>query len=71
MEALKSIPNEQREAIIRSYFQGETHREIASTMNKPLGSIKSLIRYGLNNMRKQKSLLHWVQSGGGEKNNGM
>ncbi|GIN56484.1 RNA polymerase sigma factor [Lederbergia ruris] len=70
-EALKSIPNEQREAIIRSYFQGETHKEIASTMNKPLGSIKSLIRYGLNNMRKQKSLLNWVQSGGGEKNNGM
>ncbi|BAB06935.1 sigma-70 family RNA polymerase sigma factor [Halalkalibacterium halodurans] len=70
VDALKQIPTEQREAIIRSYFRGETHSEIATTMDKPLGSIKSLIRYGLNNLRKQKSLLNWVESEGGKKKNG-
>ncbi|MCU9612865.1 sigma-70 family RNA polymerase sigma factor [Caldibacillus lycopersici] len=67
--ALEKIPLEQREVIIRSYFQGETHQQIAAIMDKPLGSIKSLIRYGLNNLRKQKTLVHWIESSGGEKKN--
>ncbi|MDQ0233447.1 RNA polymerase sigma factor [Metabacillus malikii] len=68
-DALLSIPIQQREAIIRSYFRNETHKEISTKMNKPLGTIKSLIRYGLTNMRKQKTLLNWVDSSGGEKKN--
>lgn len=69
VEALKAIPQQQREAIIRSYFHGETHREIALQMKKPLGSVKSLIRYGLNNLQKQNSLVQWVMGGSrGEKN---
>ena len=67
VEALKAIPIEQREAIIRSYYNGETHNEIAMTMKKPLGSVKSLIRYGLNNLRKQKALMQWVGIDRGEK----
>lgn len=68
IDALNQIPKEQREAIIRSYFNGETHKEISIHMDKPIGSIKSLIRYGLNNLRKQKSLLNWVESGRGKTN---
>jgi hypothetical protein len=37
------------------------------TMKKPLGSVKSLIRYGLNNLRKQKALMQWVGIDRGEK----
>src|SRR5699024_8500484 len=65
IEALKHLPKEQREAIYRSYFREETHKEIASTMNRPLGSVKSLIRYGLNNLRKQKSIFSRIDSNGG------
>ncbi|WAA09920.1 RNA polymerase sigma factor [Fervidibacillus albus] len=65
-DALTHLPEAQREAIVRSYFNGETHREIAGAMEKPLGSIKSLIRYGLNNLRKQKNIVHWVESNGGD-----
>src|SRR5699024_3346450 len=67
LKALEHLPKEQREAIYRSYFQEKTHKEIASTMNRPLRSVKSLIRYGLNNLRKQKSLFSKVDNGGGEK----
>jgi len=67
LKALEHLPTEQREAIYRSYFQEKTHKEIASTMNRPLGSVKSLIRYGLNNLRKQKSLFSKIDTGGGEK----
>lgn len=66
-DALIHIPKPQREAIYRSYFNGDTHKEIAKSMDKPLGSVKSLIRYGLNNLRKQKSLLEWNNSSGGGK----
>src|SRR5690606_8292838 len=61
IDALNHIPEKQREAIYRSYFQGETHQEIAKEMNKPLGSVKSFIRYGLKNLRKQKPLVKWVE----------
>lgn len=64
-DALQSIPESQREAIIRAYFNGETQREIAAKMKKPLGTVKSLIRYGLNNLRKQKTLLEWIEPDGG------
>lgn len=67
-EALKQIPEEQREAIYRSYYLGETHKTIATTMKKPLGSVKSLIRYGLHNIRKQKSIVTWAKSSGGGSN---
>lgn len=67
LKALEELPEKQRKAIYLSYFQGETHKEIASEMNRPLGSVKSFIRYGLNNLRKQKSILNWTESGGGGK----
>jgi len=65
-EALGHLPYEQREAIIRSYFRGESHREIADAMEKPLGTVKSLIRYGLHNLRKQKALINWADLNGGD-----
>lgn len=69
-DALNCLPKEQREAIIRAYYRGETHKEIASTMKKPLGSVKSLIRYGINNLRKQKVLINWIDTSRGEKKSG-
>jgi RNA polymerase sigma-70 factor (ECF subfamily) len=66
LDALTHLPEEQRQAIIHFYFRGETQREIAAAMNKPLGSVKSLIRYGLRNLRKQKELFHWMEAGRGE-----
>ncbi len=65
--ALEQIPPAQRKALYGAYFEGRTHRELAVEMKRPLGTIKSLLRYGLNNLKKQKDLLAWVQSGEGGK----
>lgn len=62
LEALKHIPKKQREVIYGIYFQSKTQQELANTLNRPLGTIKSLVRYGLNNLRKQKVLLDWKRS---------
>lgn len=56
-EALNHLPEEQKKAIVESYFYGKSHIEIASSMEKPLGTVKSMIRYGLNKLRRQKSFL--------------
>lgn len=62
IDALNHLPEKQREAIYRAYFQGETHQQITKHMKKPLGSVKSFIRYGLRNLRKQKSLVKWMEA---------
>ena len=64
-QALKNIPKEQRKVLYGAYFEGRTQKELAQEMNLPLGTIKSLVRYGLNNLRKQKVLHSWAKSNGG------
>ncbi|TCT23662.1 RNA polymerase sigma-70 factor (ECF subfamily) [Melghiribacillus thermohalophilus] len=49
---LKQLPEKQQEAIIYNYFQSMTHQEIADKLGRPLGTVKSLIRYGLQNLKK-------------------
>ncbi len=43
---LKSLKPEQRECIIFSYFYGYSHQELSDMMGKPLGTIKSWIKRG-------------------------
>lgn len=62
LEALKHIPEKQREVIYGMYFERKTQQELAISLNRPIGTIKSLVRYGLNNLRKQKVLLDWKKS---------
>lgn len=66
-QALERIPSVQRDVLHQVYFQGQTQRTVASQMNRPLGTIKSLIRYGLKNMKKE--LINWEDMGfgGGKK----
>lgn len=61
VEALSQIPKKQREVIYGAYFEGKTQMELAKSLDRPLGTIKSLVRYGLRNMRKQKDLLNWMK----------
>lgn len=52
IEFLFKLPDKQRNAIVDHYMNELTHQEIANKVNKPLGSIKSSIRYGLNKLRQ-------------------
>lgn len=60
LDALKQLPKKQREVIYGAYFEEKTQRELAAKFNRPLGTIKSMVRYGLNNLRKYKKLRQWV-----------
>lgn len=53
IKALQQIPEEQRLAVWANYYMDFTHKEIARKLNRPLGSVKSLIRYGIQKIKKQ------------------
>ncbi|MEZ5962449.1 MAG: sigma-70 family RNA polymerase sigma factor [Planctomycetota bacterium] len=51
-EAAAALPRGQREALAAAFFVGLTHTEIATTLQVPLGTVKSRIRDGLGALRR-------------------
>lgn len=50
-EALKTLPEPQKESIALAYFAGLSHQEISARTNTPLGTIKTRIRDGMQRLR--------------------
>lgn len=50
-QALKAITPAQREMVLLAFFEGMSHQEIAERLQRPLGTVKSLIRRGLLQLR--------------------
>ena len=57
---LDNLSAEQRRAIVLAYFNGHTHAELAKVLNSALGTVKSWVRRGLENLRT------CLQAAGGE-----
>jgi RNA polymerase sigma-70 factor (ECF subfamily) len=49
--ALAEIPEPQRAVLRLAYFDGLSQTEIAARLEKPLGTVKSLARLGLDKLR--------------------
>lgn len=52
-EALSSLPEKQKDLVLRAYYGDLTHREIAEATGLPLGTIKSRLRLALDRLRHQ------------------
>ncbi|MBM7680516.1 RNA polymerase sigma-70 factor (ECF subfamily) [Pullulanibacillus pueri] len=66
LSALKELPESQKKAVYGKYFNYQTQKELAAHLDKPIGTIKSLLRYGLNNLRKELIKLGWSPLSGGD-----
>lgn len=49
-DALEHLPEAQRQAVELAYFGGLSHQEIANKLNRPLGTIKTRVRLGLQKL---------------------
>jgi RNA polymerase sigma-70 factor (ECF subfamily) len=58
--SLDALPAEQQQALVSSYFRDQTQRQMSESWNVPLGTVKSWVRYGLNNLRKQMERRGWT-----------
>jgi RNA polymerase sigma-70 factor (ECF subfamily) len=50
-KALNTLPEAQRQVLLKSYYSEETHAEIASSLRLPIGTVKSRIRLALEKLR--------------------
>lgn len=50
-QALQSLPDDQREVIQLTHYEGMTQTEIAGKLGKPLGTVKGLVRGALKKLR--------------------
>lgn len=51
LSVINELPQSQSQAIYLSYFHGMSHSDIAAHLNKPLGTVKSHIRLGMQKLR--------------------
>ena len=51
MNCLGTLEQEQKEAILLSYYHGYSHQELAEKLTTPLGTVKGWIRRGLEKLR--------------------
>lgn len=52
LSVLNQLPKEQQEAIFLAYFHSMSHSDISAYTGKPLGTVKSHIRLGMQKLRE-------------------
>ena len=60
-QALGHLKDRQRQVLEMSYYQGQSHRDIARELGVPLGTVKSWARRGLLQLRRQLDRLQGEQ----------
>lgn len=49
---MKGLQDEQKQSVLLAYYEGYTHQELAKRMKAPLGTVKSWVRRGLQQLKE-------------------
>ncbi|SEQ33167.1 RNA polymerase sigma-70 factor, ECF subfamily [Solimonas aquatica] len=49
---MENLGGEQRQSVLLAYYEGYTHQELSQRLKKPLGTVKSWVRRGLQQLRE-------------------
>ena len=60
-DALRRLPDDQRIVIVLRHYEGLKFQQIASVLGCPLGTVKSRMRRGLDQLRVFLKNLHWEE----------
>ena len=60
-ESLQLLSEPQREALTATYLRSVRQKDWAKVTGRPLGTVKSWVRYGMNNLRKQFAQMGWLE----------
>lgn len=60
-ESLRHLSDPQREALAATYLGSVRQKEWAKVTGHPLGTVKSWVRYGVHNLRKQFIQMGWLE----------
>lgn len=58
-QALETLRALERDVIIGHYVQGESHRLLAERLERPLGTVKTLLLQGLKRLRRHFLKARW------------
>lgn len=61
--AIRSLPAEQKRCVVAAYYDGMSHREMASAFDLPLGTIKSRVRAAMETLRTRLAGTHGATHG--------
>ncbi|TBM22848.1 sigma-70 family RNA polymerase sigma factor [Hafnia paralvei] len=50
-QCLSGLPSDQQQTVVLAYYQGMSHAEVSEFLRQPLGTIKSWIRRGLEQLK--------------------
>lgn len=52
MDCMEELPEKQRISLLKAYYYGYTHDELARELGRPLGTVKAWVRRGLERLRQ-------------------
>lgn len=58
-EALRSISEERRHAIVETYYKGRSYKDLSEELGVPEGTLRSRVFYGMKALRRELEEMGW------------